>query len=226
MNSFISKQILTTQTIGERLRKARDGADLSIEEVSISTRIKEDYIRAIEMGMYSELPGEVYALEFIKKYARFLRMDCARAAEAYKKEKQGTFCPPPAREKVFKYSRWMATSMITASSIAFIAYAVFFGRAFFSGPEIEIASPKEYIETSSSLITIQGTAKRAEKVMINMEQIQVEKDGSFIESFNLPYGMNIIRISAQSRLNKTTVKYIGILVKKESNNAIVLKTGR
>lgn len=207
------------------MRKAREGADLSIEEVSASTRIKESYISAIEMGMYSELPGEVYALEFIKKYARFLRMDCERAADEYKKEKRGTLSPPVSPKKNFKYSRWIRALMITASSAAAIAYAIFFGRAFFSAPAIEISSPKEYIEISSSLATVQGRAKRAEKVLINSEQIQVEKDGSFIESFNLPYGINILKISAEGRLKKTSVKYIVIVVKKESNNAIVLKTG-
>ena len=74
MTSFTLRSIVCTQTIGERLRKAREGCGITLESVARQIKVRQAYLAWIEQGLYSNLPGEVYTLEYIKHYARFLRM--------------------------------------------------------------------------------------------------------------------------------------------------------
>ncbi|MBU2575785.1 helix-turn-helix domain-containing protein [Patescibacteria group bacterium] len=229
MNSFISKQILTSQTIGERLAKAREGASLSQEDVSLKIGIKERYISAIEFGLYSELPGEIYALEFIKKYAAFLRMDPKSAACAYKKERgiqKNSNYKLSAKGESYKLAhraRWAANTLVLTGVAVFIVYAFVLGRNIFSPPSILIIPEDEYIKISSSQITLQGKVLHAKEVCINTDPIILSKDGTFIESFNLPKGVNLLKITARSRFGKVSEVYRVVYVEEAIDQTLVLQ---
>ncbi|OIO49059.1 MAG: hypothetical protein CO042_01070 [Parcubacteria group bacterium CG_4_9_14_0_2_um_filter_41_8] len=229
MNSFVSKQILTSQTIGECLRKAREGACFSIENVSFKIGIKERYLSAIEIGLYSELPGEVYALEFIKKYATFLRMDPSVAGQAYKKERKQLIAgnyqlsAHGASYKALKSSKIFSRALVSVGIFLALVYGFIFSKGLFSQPNISITTPDEYFNSSSSHITLQGIANHAKEVRVNGEEINLSKDGAFIESFNLPQGMTILRIDAKSRLGKIMTRYRTIVVASDLSMNIVSK---
>jgi len=229
MNSFVSKQILTSQTIGEQLAKAREGASLSKEEVSLKTGIKERYISAIEFGLYSEMPGEIYTLEFIKKYALFLRMDINDVVSKYKKER-GVLLDSnyklSAKGESYKLAhkvRWVARALFFSSAGAFIVYIFMISYNIFSPPSILITPEDEYIKISSSQITLQGKVSHAKEVYINTDPVVLSKDGSFMESFNLPKGVNLLKITARSRLGKISEEYRLVYVEDIGNQKLVLQ---
>jgi transcriptional regulator with XRE-family HTH domain len=61
--------------IGEYLRTERERQNLSIEEVSKSTKIKDCFICAIEEERFESLPSPFYAKKFVGLYAKFLGLD-------------------------------------------------------------------------------------------------------------------------------------------------------
>ncbi len=61
--------------LGTRLKDARERRGLSIDEASSRLRIRKDYLRALEDADWSHLPEEVYAIGFLRQYARFLGED-------------------------------------------------------------------------------------------------------------------------------------------------------
>lgn len=71
------------ETIGNRLRTARESRDLSIEDASHRTRIQAIYIHGLENDDYSNFPSTTYAKSFLTLYSRFLEVDADDALELF-----------------------------------------------------------------------------------------------------------------------------------------------
>ncbi len=232
MNSFVSKPIISSQTAGEQLRKAREGANLSIESVSRFLRIKPQYLEAIELGSYAELPGEIYGLAFIKRYATALRMDPRRAVELYRAERK-TNEPRKQAWRTFTNPRlgrsrvqWPSRGAALAALLAVAWYAIVFSKGVLGPPGLEIASPAAYSETQDFLVTIQGSATGASAVLLNGEALPVERDGSFVESLSLAPGYHVLRITAVGRAGRETTAYRGVFVQKGAARDLVLQNNQ
>ena len=61
--------------IGVVLRDARVARNLSLAEVSALLRIREAHLEAIELEDFEQLPGNVYAIGFIRTYAQYLELN-------------------------------------------------------------------------------------------------------------------------------------------------------
>ncbi len=68
------------ETVGRSLKRAREEKNLSIDEVSRATKIKKEFLIAIEEDRYDALPGQVFTRGFIRAYGDFLGLDGATAA--------------------------------------------------------------------------------------------------------------------------------------------------
>ncbi len=60
---------------GKCLKRERELRNLSIEEVSKSTRIKESFLKALEEDRYDLCPPPFYVKGFLMNYARYLGLD-------------------------------------------------------------------------------------------------------------------------------------------------------
>ncbi len=63
------------ESIGEFFRQVRETKGLTIEEVASKTRIRTDFVRALEEGNFAKLPDQVFARGFVRSYARSLGLD-------------------------------------------------------------------------------------------------------------------------------------------------------
>ncbi len=72
------------QTIGERLLEARQRRGVSIREAAEATKVRGDYLMAMEANQFDNIPlADVYKRGFLKIYARFLRLDADRIIGEY-----------------------------------------------------------------------------------------------------------------------------------------------
>lgn len=78
-----SLQIVMTQSIGEKLRLARETRGIALREISDQTRISMRYLEAIEADDYRHLPGGIFNRSFIRAYAKFIGYDEHEAIEDY-----------------------------------------------------------------------------------------------------------------------------------------------
>jgi hypothetical protein len=69
--------------VGPVLRKARLLRGKSIEEASRETRIRSEYLQALERDSFDALLGEVYIRAFIRSYSTYLGLDPSRVLEIY-----------------------------------------------------------------------------------------------------------------------------------------------
>ncbi|NNG05642.1 MAG: helix-turn-helix domain-containing protein, partial [Inquilinus sp.] len=74
------------QPICVLLREAREAAGYSIADVAQLLRIQRQYLAAIEEGRYSDLPGSVYAIGFVRTYSDFLNLDADEVVRRFKDE--------------------------------------------------------------------------------------------------------------------------------------------
>jgi cytoskeleton protein RodZ len=62
-------------SIGEKLRHQRIQKKISLERVSLETKIGVRLLEAIEAGQFEKLPGGVFRRSFVLQYARALQLD-------------------------------------------------------------------------------------------------------------------------------------------------------
>lgn len=63
------------ESIGEFFKQVRETKGLTIDEVASKTRIRTDFVKALEEGNFAKLPDQVFARGFVRSYARSLGLD-------------------------------------------------------------------------------------------------------------------------------------------------------
>jgi cytoskeletal protein RodZ len=71
------------ETLGEKLRQAREEQGISISEVAEQTRISASYLESIENDDYRPLPGGIFNKGFVKSFAKYLGIDEQEAMQDY-----------------------------------------------------------------------------------------------------------------------------------------------
>jgi len=69
--------------LGDLLRKTREDKGLSLAQVEQATRIRSDYLQALEEEAYERLPAPVYAKGFLRNYALYLGLDPQKVLSLY-----------------------------------------------------------------------------------------------------------------------------------------------
>ena len=70
-----SEEIIPMAGFGENLRREREMRGVSLEEISIATKISIRFLQAIENEELSKLPGGIFTRSFVRTYARYLGLD-------------------------------------------------------------------------------------------------------------------------------------------------------
>ena len=70
-----------TTTIGQRLKAAREDQRLTLDKVFESTRIRVQYLHALEEDDLSVMPSPVQARGYLRNYAEFLGLDVEKVLE-------------------------------------------------------------------------------------------------------------------------------------------------
>ena len=63
------------ESIGEFFKQVREDKGLTIDNVASKTRIRTDFVKAMEEGNFAKLPDQVFARGFVRSYARSLGLD-------------------------------------------------------------------------------------------------------------------------------------------------------
>ena len=71
---------------GADLRAARERIGWTLTEVAAALRIRLPHLEALEEGRLSTLPGQAYALAFVRSYARALGLDPEETVRRFKTE--------------------------------------------------------------------------------------------------------------------------------------------
>jgi cytoskeleton protein RodZ len=109
--------------LGSKLRQARESRELPLREIEWATRIRADFLAAIEAEEFDRLPGAVYARGFIRSYATYLGLDpeplIAEYNSSFDKANQIVSTRPPVREPRTKFA--LTPAKLAAVALLLIA---------------------------------------------------------------------------------------------------------
>lgn len=189
-------------SIGARLKQARQDKGVSLEQAQKDTRIHNRILAALEDDRPEEsISGTVYIKSFIKKYADYLGLDGATLAEGYK-----TTARPRLNEQVavlrggspsFKFPlKGLLTAVVVIVVIFFgIKLVIFTGTkiksAWRSGPKLaakaEAPKPKQAASQKAkpAVTSVATQIPKSEKLILKIKAksdvyLKVKADGNVI----------------------------------------------
>jgi len=144
---------------GERLRRQREMRDVSLEEISKSTKIGTRSLKAIEDEDFEKLPGGIFNKGFVRAYARFLGLDeeqivgdFEEAWNAYEAERTPQVFAVPEKETKPSSSGW---GWISVLIIVFAGVGGWYGYQRMHAPRVvtpETSEPDTPTSSSGSEI--------------------------------------------------------------------------
>lgn len=83
---MLTEAEMTSENPGIQLRNAREERKISLAEVAQATKIRLNYLQAIESGELDRLPSKAHARGFIRAYAGYLKLDAEALLAAFSEE--------------------------------------------------------------------------------------------------------------------------------------------
>lgn len=227
MNLFVSNKLfLDSETVSERLHRARQEKKIKLKQVAKKININYKYLDALEKGNYNKLPRGVYGKNFLKEYAFFLGLNSLELIKDYEletsvyqpRENKDFFSQQLAKKQYF----WATPNVIKNLLIIFIITICFIYLGFrlnkiISAPDLLIFNPTDNLITKQSIIEVSGNTEIEAKVTINNETILSDIHGNFTKTINLKSGLNIITIEANKKYGKSKIIIKKVLVEENSD---------
>ena len=199
--------------LGQRLREERITKGLSVEEVAAATKIRPQFILAIEQGKYKQLPSKAYAQGFVKNYVIFLGLPLRDSLAMFRREfdeREYLDILPESfiRQKTIPLVRihWKRTlAGVGILLVCITVYVVFQYRAAIFAPSLVILSPNDNSKITSESVTVRGTTDANAIVLVNNQQTYVDTNGNFTKHIVIFPGKSIITIIATNKFGKQTI---------------------
>ncbi|MEI7792555.1 MAG: helix-turn-helix domain-containing protein [Candidatus Berkelbacteria bacterium] len=214
VRGFSTRKIETNKTLGEKLKAIRIEKDITLEDAEIGTKVRANYLAAIEKGDSDSLPSEVYVRGFVLAYAKYLEFDVAEATSAYHREcklqpKRSHSTEISYKNSVKDYKviltpKVVGYSFITFFIISLFGYIIFQVAHFAGSPNLKITSPGNggvYVDDS---IDLRGITDNDTFLTINDEHVPITNDGTFSTNLKLHRGINVIKVKAVNKSKKET----------------------
>lgn len=116
-----------TESPGKFLKKERETRNISLEEISYFTKIKERYLKAIEEDRYELLPPALYVKGYLNVYAKYLNLNPKDIIFQYENYlKSLTPEPIKSEEKVIPPRKGIRTWFLFFSIFVAVLFTIFF----------------------------------------------------------------------------------------------------
>lgn len=103
--------------------------------------------------------------------------------------------------------------LILIVMVALIAgYGLFEARRLLAGPELTILSPLDGSATSTTVVTVEGTAQNIAFLTINDAPSYTDEAGVFVYRFSPPAGYTVVTVAATDRFGRRASKTVSFNV--------------
>ena len=208
------KSAIQQKTIGVLLREKRREKGMSIEQIAEITKIRAEYLTALENSLYTKFPSEVYLKGFLKNYAKFLGIGSDQALALYRREnvvkqtKKKNDLIEKIKDKSSKIVITPNRLIAVISGVLLISLLVYLSSYFgtiLKKPSLRITAPitidtegEFSFTTQDETVEIVGQLDTNAKVSINGQEISPATVTTFSKTFNLSSDINAFIIKAVS----------------------------
>lgn len=213
---------MKTKTIGEMLREARTFHRLSVEDFSKRTRIRAEYITALENNQFDQLPAATFVKGYIKTYGTLFGFDyqplVGLLRRDYKESARGKLVPrefikPVLKKNTLSTPVTVAVLILITLFVSLMSYVGFQWYNLNKPPDLKIVSPADNASVASQVI-VEGLTEPEAIVSVNAQPVSLQPDGSFQTEIFLPReGITSITVEATDRRGKTSLIQRTVFVK-------------
>jgi len=220
MTIFCIKNLEPLTHVGERLKKAREEQQLSLDDIYNKSRIPLKYLEAIESGNFKELPqAKAHRLAYIREYAEVLNLNPACFLYQFVQESDLTNYKPTHPRRVLKLWAFNSLSRIFRNATIAILLAGFLGylawqvNGILQPPKLTVFTPVDGYISIKPTTLVQGETEREVRLTVNGKDAMPNDHGKFEIPIDLSNGVNTITISAIKKHGKMTTITRHVIVK-------------
>ena len=197
------------KSIGDTLKEIRLKKKISIAKLSEITKIKSEFIRAIENGEWVGLPEFPVVMGFVKNIAASLDMKPLSAAALLKRDyppKSLNINPKPDVAKEFVWSPRLTFLVgVILVAVTLSGYLIYQYTRFISPPVLVVEEPIEGQVIEEENLMVKGNTDLEASVKVNNQPANLEQDGKFSAEIEVTDSTEEIKVVARSRAGKETV---------------------
>jgi cytoskeletal protein RodZ len=210
------------QTVGQLLKKTREVKGLDLAKVEKFTKIRHIYLEALEKDDYRILPSAIAAKGFIKNYGQLLGLPNETLQALFRRDfaesETGQVIP---RGMVTPLDKPDTISWTPKRTVILVVLTIFLllGAYLFrqvtllrASPLLAITNPVPNQISQTHIVTVSGRTNPDITIFVNQQLAEVDRDGTFETSIDLPSGKNLITVTATSKFNRSTKKTITVFV--------------
>lgn len=195
--------------IGQILKSARMGSNLSILQIEEKTKIKSSFIKYLEEENWSSLPPFPTVLGFVKSLSTTLGIDTNMAVAVLKRDyppSKISINPKPDLSTKFSWNPKLTFIFgVSFFILLILGYLSFQYFKFNGNPSLKVQSPVENQIVTGKMLTVFGTTDSDNKITVNNQPVLVDDNGKFTVNMEVSNDTKEIVIIALSRSGKETV---------------------
>ena len=206
------------KSIGDIIKEARNKKKISKDKLEQETKIKKEFIEAIESKRWEKLPEYPVVVGFVKKIATFLSLNEKSAVAVLRRDYPPKDLPiNPKPDVRVKFSWGPKFTFIAGVFIVIVLIAGYLTTQylnFIKPPVLTVDIPTEGQLISQMTIIVKGVTDPDASVIVNNQPALVDEKGSFSAEIEVFGETREIVIISKSRSGKETrvVKKINVLL--------------
>lgn len=212
-----------SETLGEKLKKQREQAELTLRETSRRIQASPRFLQALEEDDYKKFPAKVYALGFLKRLLRELatpnqdewlkEFNNEWEVRMFRKTKEALPLPENRGEDPYitPARLWTGTGILL-----FISLLIFLGSRFgnfVASPELNLETPREQEAVAGGTVKVKGRTEKESQLTVNGREIKIDGQGNFEEDIELATGLNTLEFLTRNRFGKENRAVRHVLVR-------------
>ena len=196
------------KTIGKVLKEARKKKRVSESDLSTETKIKTEFIGAIEKEAWDKLPDLPTVQGFVKSIAQALGVKEGKAMALLRRDyppKDLSVNPKPdISNKVHWSPKLTAIAGVAIITLAVLGYLGIEYFRFVSPPRLKIDRPEEGEIVDKFLVQVLGKTDPDATIKVNNQPVLVKENGEFVVEIEITGETREIVVEAVSRSGKET----------------------
>lgn len=196
------------KSVGLVIKEARTKKKLSKDALEAKTKIKSEYIEALENELWEKLPEYPVVVGFVKSIAAVLSLDESHALALLRRDYPPKVLPVNPKPDVDRKFTWdPRLTFITAVfvvSLGILTYLSFQYIHFTNPPELAVETPIEGQVITEKKVAVKGKTDPEATVTVNNQPTLVGDDGAFTAEIEIAEATDGILITAKSRSGKET----------------------
>lgn len=202
------------KTVGEMLKDERISHRINISDLSKRTRIRLEYLEALENNQFNKLPAATFVKGYVKIYAQLFGFDSgpllALLRRDYKESAKGQLVPRDFLTPLLKKRRHLkpVTFVMIGFALIFLTLLSYISIQWWllqRPPSLVVSEPAEFANVGPK-VTVKGQTKPEVLVVVNDQPVALQPDGSFETEVSLmTEGILTLIIEATDDRGKTSI---------------------